>query len=228
MVGPDAFGRRRVTVPDPRSALLHRVRSALAVAPPGPVRIRRNYHRATGCGPGDLRQFAETVTEYRAHITSVHSAGIGPAVASLHTRGKRIVVPADVPNEWTAGCDTIVDRPDQPLTAAELDRCAAVLTGCALAIASTGTIVLDAGPVQGRRLLTLVPDHHICVVFADQVVNTVPQAFAALNPVRPLTFISGPSATSDIELIRVEGVHGPRNLDVLLVDGSRDTRGTSA
>ncbi len=87
-----------------------------------------------------------------------------------------------------------------------------------MGIAATGTIVLDAGKTQGRRAVTLIPDHHICVAFTDQIVNTVPQAFAALNPSRPLTFISAPSATSDIELIRVEGVHVPRTLDVLLVE----------
>ena len=115
----------------------------------------------------------------------------------------------------------VIERKGEPLAALvpieRLERAAAVATGCALGIAATGTIVLDAEEAQGRRALTLIPDHHICVIFADQIVDTVPQAFAALNPAHPLTFISGPSATSDIELERVEGVHGPRTLDVLVV-----------
>jgi L-lactate dehydrogenase complex protein LldG len=120
--------------------------------------------------------------------------------------------------DWPASA---TDSPDIP--AAELDGYDAALTGCALAIAETGTIVLDGGAVSGRRALTLVPDHHLCVVRAEQIVATVPQAIAALEEAardgRPITFVSGPSATSDIELERIEGVHGPRRLDVFVVRG---------
>ena len=115
---------------------------------------------------------------------------------------------------WTASS---VARDDPPLSVEALDAVDAVLTGCALAVAETGTIVLDGSPGCGRRALTLVPDHHVCVVRAEQVVAQVPDAIAALAPTAPLTFVSGPSATSDIELERVEGVHGPRRLDVVVV-----------
>ncbi|APE17418.1 lactate utilization protein C [Mycobacterium sp. WY10] len=201
-----------------RRIVLDRIRGALAAAPPEPVHVPRDYDRAPAHGPGDWQRFAETVAEYRAHVVCVEPAAIASTVGALTGAGARVAVPAGLPAEWVGGIDVLVDKPENPLAVTDLDALDAVVTGCAVGIAATGTIVLDAGPSQGRRALTLVPDRHICVVFTDQIVDTVPQAFAALNPSRPLTFISGPSATSDIELNRVEGVHGPRTLDVLLVD----------
>lgn len=200
---------------DPRSEILGRIRTALAGAPPQPVVVPRDYDRRPLTGPGDVQRFAETVAEYRARVHRVAVADIAATVRGLVGADATVVIPADVPHEWVTGVRTLVDDPVLSIDA--LDGADAVLTGCAVGIAATGTIVLDAGATQGRRALTLVPDHHICVVRVDQVVDTVPQGFAALTATRPLTFISGPSATSDIELERVEGVHGPRTLDVLIV-----------
>ncbi|HEY2795231.1 MAG TPA: LUD domain-containing protein, partial [Micromonosporaceae bacterium] len=134
----------------------------------------------------------------------------------LTARGRRrMIAPADLPEEWRIpGVDWTLDDP-----ALDIDTMAAsdgVLTGCSAAIAETGTIILDSGVAQGRRALTLLPDYHLCVIRAEQIVGTVPEAIARVRPDRPITFISGPSATSDIEFNRVEGVHGPRTLDVII------------
>ncbi|MFN6552461.1 LutC/YkgG family protein [Mycolicibacterium septicum] len=201
--------------PEARAAVLGRVRAGLASAPPEAVAVPRNYHREALSGAGNVERFAETVAEYRARVHRIEVAAIASTVLELVGPHATVIIPADLPTEWVAGVTTLADAP--ALSVEQLDRADAVLTGCALGIAETGTIVLDAGPGQGRRALTLVPDHHICVIRVDQIVDTVPQAFAELAPTRPLTFISGPSATSDIELQRVEGVHGPRTLDVLVV-----------
>lgn len=200
---------------DARTAVLGRIRDALAAAPPAPVVVPRDYDRAPLTGPGDIERFSETVAEYRANVYRIAADEIAATVRKLVGADAAVVIPADLPADWVHDVRTVVDEP--ALSIDELDSADAVLTGCAVGIAATGTIVLDAGATQGRRAITLVPDHHICVVRADQIVDTVPQGFAALSTDRPLTFISGPSATSDIELERVEGVHGPRTLDVLIV-----------
>ena len=147
----------------------------------------------------------------------------GVAGTGEGTAGRQFIVPQGLPGEWLARCAEecpqaalITDAP--PLATAALDAAAGVVTGCAVAIAETGTIVLDHGPGQGRRAITLVPDFHLVVVTHDQVAADLPDAFARLDPARPHTLISGPSATSDIELVRVEGVHGPRTLHVLIAD----------
>ncbi|MFJ8311579.1 MULTISPECIES: lactate utilization protein C [unclassified Streptomyces] len=204
-----------------RDRILARVRAAVDGTPAAPA-VTRDY--LTSHTPDDpaavLDLLHENLADYRAIVHRTDPAGAGPLVARLlAARGSAsVLVPAGLPPEWLA-CSTAVLVDDSPeTTAAELDAVAGVVTGCALAIAETGTIVLDGGPAQGRRRITLVPDHHICVVrVPEQVVASVPQAMSRLDPARPLTWISGPSATSDIELDRVEGVHGPRTLEVILL-----------
>jgi L-lactate dehydrogenase complex protein LldG len=198
-----------------RDEVLRRTRAALADVPPGDeVHVPREYLRTSEVDVLEL--FAERVADYRATVRRVTPEDLPAAVAG-ELRG-RIVVPADLPEAWLSATGAEIVRDDGTLTAVDLDAMDGVLTGSAVGIAETGTIVLDAGAAQGRRALSLVPDLHVCVVRTDQVVGTVPGGIEALtDPARPLTWISGPSATSDIELRRVEGVHGPRTLVVLLV-----------
>ncbi|EHR53332.1 hypothetical protein SacmaDRAFT_5166 [Saccharomonospora marina XMU15] len=195
-----------------REEILVRIRAAGAARS---VTVPREYRRERRVAD-PVALFAERVADYRAVVRRGPVELIGEC---LRARGVRtMAVPADVPAHWRApGVRWLADDP--PLELAVVDGVDGVLTGCAVAIAETGTIVLDAGQAQGRRLLSLVPDYHLCVVRADQIEVTVAQALARLDPVRPLTFVSGPSATSDIELDRVEGVHGPRTLEVLVVAG---------
>jgi L-lactate dehydrogenase complex protein LldG len=155
--------------------------------------------------------FVERVADYRATVEVVAADGVGAAIERALS-GCSVVVPAGFPYPAPSGAVA-----DDGLTAAGLDDIDAVVTTAALGIAVTGTVVLDHGPGQGRRALTLVPDRHVCVVRAEQIVADVPAAVAGLDAARPQTWISGPSATSDIELSRVEGVHGPRRLHVVVV-----------
>jgi len=208
-----------------RDEILQRIRAATAdiTSPPD---VPRRYSPATAAGaPGSAEAddtlidlFAERAGDYQATVRRCPYADaarvVGEAVASHGAR--RIGVPRGFPAEWSAQLPEPVPD-DPPLEVAALDILDGVVTTCAVAIAETGTIVLDSGPGQGGRALSLMPDYHLAVVRAGQIVATVPDAIAALDPLRPLTWISGPSATSDIELIRVEGVHGPRTLDVIII-----------
>lgn len=184
--------------------------------------VIRNYRQRDEAPRDDIiTRFIERVTEYKAHVQRVEEGQLAAAIAlALQKRDvQRLVVPADLPAEWLPPITLLRDRGE--LSHETLDTSQGVLTGCALGIAQTGTIVLDHGPRQGRRAISLVPDYHLCIVRATQVVGLVPEAIkqleGAVRAGQPLTFISGPSATSDIELNRVEGVHGPRTLEVLVV-----------
>lgn len=210
-----------------REEVLARLRTARdAGGPATPVVVPREYHPAGRFAPGGEQVVArldETLTDYRATVTRVAAeADVAEAVAAFLASAGHVVVPPGLPEGWLAAFRGSVRRDEPPCTVDELDHLDAVVTGAAVAVADTGTFVLDsAAPDQGRRVITLVPDHHVCVIRAADVVCSVPEAIARLGPTRPLTFVSGPSATSDIELDRVEGVHGPRRLDVVLVGGLR-------
>ncbi|GII23761.1 LutC/YkgG family protein [Planosporangium mesophilum] len=202
-----------------RDEILARLRTALGPTPSAPP-VPRDYRVDDDLDDAArLETFVDRLVDYKAEVTRCTPDTLAEAVGAALAGVERLVVPGDVPEGWlSAYPGTAVADGPQPLTVSDLDDADAVLTGCAVAAALTGTIVLDGGAGQGRRALTLVPDHHVCVVTADQVVGGVPAAIRRLAPTRPLTFISGPSATSDIELNRVEGVHGPRRLHVIIVE----------
>ncbi|MEU8912113.1 LUD domain-containing protein [Streptomyces nigrescens] len=209
-----------------RDVVLARVRRALADVPraegPDGPPVARDYHRVHGSRTAaqDVDLLAENLADYRALVHRSTAEELPSLIRRLLAeRGARtVLVPPGLDASWTAGAGVTLVEDRASSTPRELDAVDSVLTGCAVAIAETGTLVLDGGPDQGRRRITLVPDHHLCVVrVPDQVVGSVPEALPRLAPERPLTWISGPSATSDIELDRVEGVHGPRTLEVILL-----------
>jgi L-lactate dehydrogenase complex protein LldG len=206
-----------------RAVVLARIRAALADAP-APKPVPRDYRRLGNLGRDEvLELFEERTAEYRATVHHVPSAQAGATIdAALAADGiTSVVVPAGLPADWRPSRARVIeDGEDSPLSHDELDSIAGVVVGAAVGIAETGTIVLDGSPEQGRRVITLLPDHLTCVIRASQVEQTVPQALARLDGTRALTFISGPSATSDIELNRVEGVHGPRVLVVVILKDS--------
>ena len=210
-----------------KDQILARIRAATPAADADvayaglPRAYLRAHHDPAAHDTAEL--FAERAADYRAVVERVPETGLAAAIAGIlgeraAAEGGPIVVPEGLPAGWLAAVGETIElaRDEPPLPAAELDQMAGVVTGCAVAIAETGTIILDHGPGQGRRALTLVPDFHLVIVQAGQIAADLADAFDRLDPSRPHTLISGPSATSDIELIRVEGVHGPRILHVIL------------
>ncbi len=217
-------------VSNAKDIILSRIRHATRDVPrderPEDIAIERGYRKEDQDSQEVIvDRFAEYVAEYEATVHRVSEDELPKAIKeTLERRGvEKLVVPAGLPEDWLPeNRELLRDDPEAPLGNDDLDDSDGVLTGCALGIAQTGTIVLDAGRSQGRRALTLLPDYHLCVVKEEQVVGMMPEAIEKLGETvkgegRAITFISGPSATSDIELNRVEGVHGPRTLEVLIV-----------
>lgn len=201
-----------------REEILGRLRSALADTPVAP-QIPREYRAASQLDEEALiHLLSDRLVDYKARVFVVAAAGVPARITELLAEARSYVVPEGLDDGWTTSADgrRRVDSAASRLTVAELDGIDAVVTGSAVAVAETGTIILDGSPNQGRRVISLVPDHHICVVKVTDIAGILPEALRRIDGTRPLTMISGPSATSDIELERVEGVHGPRRLDVLL------------
>jgi L-lactate dehydrogenase complex protein LldG len=204
-----------------REEILTAVRAATAGHRRDAAAVPRAYLRhAPGLDPADrgavLARFTGRLEEYGATVRLTTPDGLPSVLARVLPRG-RVVVPAGFPGPWLRDWEGEAVADEPPLTHAELDGLDAVLTTCSAAVADSGTLVLDAGPGQGRRAATLLPDLHVCVVAADQVVSSLPEVMPLADPRRPLTWISGPSATADIEMVRVQGVHGPRRLTVVVV-----------
>jgi L-lactate dehydrogenase complex protein LldG len=216
-----------------RALIQNRIRCALADVPadeqPGEVAVPRGYRtmRRADVPPG-ARQlsrlvdlFVERAGDYRADVFRSTDSAAPRLIADLLAREgiARLVVPPGFHDAYlTAAGHQALLRDDPPLSVAVLDAADGVITTCAHAVADTGTIILDAGRGQGRRALSLLPDYHLCLVRADQIAASVPEAIRRLDPARPVTLISGPSATSDIENTRVEGVHGPRSLHIIVIE----------
>jgi L-lactate dehydrogenase complex protein LldG len=213
----------------PRDEVLARVRSAHAFAPPPDLAyddIGRDYRSTSDLEPQAMvERLVDRLRDYRAQVRECNENGLAETIATaLAERGVRsLVVPSGLDTAWLRDVDAELRIDGRvALTVPELDTADGVITGCALAVAETGTLCLDGSPGQGRRLLSLIPDYHLCVLAMADIVAEVPQAITRLDGTRPLTLISGPSATSDIELDRVEGVHGPRTLEVIIVESGED------
>lgn len=213
-----------------KNAILNNIRSALSNVPDeehaGDINVSRSYRQQGQLSQKDrVNLFIERVGEYRATVSRVSGGQLTDVISKSCKREEvqKLVVPEGFPQPWLPDdIEPMWDRSEKPLTHQELDRSDGVITTCALAIAQTGTIILDAGEGQGRRAVSLLPDYHLCIVRANQIVELVPEGFAHFeekekNEGPPITLISGPSATSDIELSRVEGVHGPRRLEVMVI-----------
>jgi L-lactate dehydrogenase complex protein LldG len=209
-----------------REDVLARIAAAHRAAPPPSLsyeEISREYRSSSDSSIETLTELlVDRLVDYRALVRQCSIDDLGATIATaLAERGANTVVTATgLDPLWTTNlpANVLIDgsATDDQLSVAQLDNVDGVITSCAVAIAETGTLILDGSAGQGRRVLTLIPDYHLCLVLSDQIVADVPQALARLEPTRPLTMISGPSATSDIELNRVEGVHGPRTLEVII------------
>lgn len=207
-----------------REDIMNRITSALRDQPVTPV-VPREYRRASDMTAAQrLEQLVDRLIDYKANVFLTPAADVAARLAELLAGSASIVVPHGLDQEWLAGLkddagtlSVHVDSPESRLTVTELDAVDAVVTAAATAVSETGTIMLDGSDDQGRRIISLVPDRHICILQAADIVEVLPEAIARLEATRPQTWISGPSATSDIELERVEGVHGPRTLDVIIL-----------
>jgi L-lactate dehydrogenase complex protein LldG len=208
----------RPAPPCSRDRILQRIRRANAQSAAQPP-IPRDYDRISGRTPAEtLAHFEERLRDYDARLFTANRGDIAIVIAEILIAANRhrIAIPTGLPTEWRD--DSIEWTPDDNLSVDALNSVDGVMTAATVCVAASGSIALQHGPAEGRRSLTLLPDYHLCIVEASQVVETLPEAFARLDPFRPVTFISGPSATADIEMTRIKGVHGPRFLDVLLIE----------